>query len=151
AKIEAVAENGDPKRVEYFPYTEEYEKDLRGSDPDAMHEQAIALYETVINDFADVRYIQYSDREALRNHPLYNDRTLGERASAALDDMLNLAAGKPAPEIEGTDMATGKPLKLSDYRGKVVLLVFWGTWCGPCMEAVKHERALAERHKGRPF
>ena len=48
-------------------------------------------------------------------------------------------------------MATGKPLKLTDYRGKVVLLVFWGTWCGPCMEAVKHERALAERLKGRPF
>jgi thiol-disulfide isomerase/thioredoxin len=61
-----------------------------------------------------------------------------------------LIVGKPAPEIDGTDF-DGKPLKLSDYRGKVVLLVFWGTWCGPCMKEVPHERALAERLKGKPF
>ena len=53
--------------------------------------------------------------------------------------MLNLAVGKPAPEIEGVDV-DGKPLKLSDYKGKVVVLVFWGSWCGPCMAQVPHER-----------
>jgi cytochrome oxidase Cu insertion factor (SCO1/SenC/PrrC family) len=37
------------------------------------------------------------------------------------------AAGNPAPEIEGKDV-DGKPFKLSDYRGKVVLLDFWGNW-----------------------
>ena len=31
------------------------------------------------------------------------------------------------------------------------MLVFWGTWCGPCMKEIPHERALAERHKGKPF
>jgi cytochrome oxidase Cu insertion factor (SCO1/SenC/PrrC family) len=35
--------------------------------------------------------------------------------------------GQPAPEIEGEDQ-DGKPLKLSDYRGKVVLLDFWASW-----------------------
>ena len=35
--------------------------------------------------------------------------------------------GKPAPEIEGEDI-DGKPMKLSDFRGKVVLLDFWGHW-----------------------
>ena len=45
----------------------------------------------------------------------------------------------------------GKPLKLSDYRGKVVILVFWASWCGPCMEQVPHEVALAQRFAGRPF
>jgi hypothetical protein len=34
---------------------------------------------------------------------------------------------KPAPDIVGKDL-DGKPLKLSDYRGKVVLLDFWGNW-----------------------
>jgi hypothetical protein len=38
-----------------------------------------------------------------------------------------LAIGQPAPEIVGHDI-DGKPLKLSDYRGKVVLLDFWGNW-----------------------
>ena len=64
--------------------------------------------------------------------------------------MHNLIAGKPAPEIDGVGF-DGKPLKLSDYRGKVVVLVFWGTWCGPCMREVPHERELAERLKDKPF
>ena len=64
--------------------------------------------------------------------------------------MFNLAVGKPAPEIEGVDI-DGKPLKLSDYRGKVVVLVFWGSWCGPCMAQVPHEREFVERLKGKPF
>jgi cytochrome oxidase Cu insertion factor (SCO1/SenC/PrrC family) len=38
-----------------------------------------------------------------------------------------LAVGQPAPEIEGEDLE-GVPFKLSDYRGKVVVLDFWGTW-----------------------
>ena len=81
---------------------------------------------------------------------LARKKTLGQEAEARLDEMLNLAVGKPAPEIEGVDM-DGKPLKLSDYRGKVVVLVFWGSWCGPCMAQVPHERELVERLKGQPF
>src|SRR5208337_4921492 len=66
---------------------------------------------------------------------LAHKKTLADVAKARLDEMENLVAGKPAPAIDGTGM-DGKPLKLSDYRGKVVVLVFWGTWCGPCMQEV---------------
>ncbi|HWE40680.1 MAG TPA: TlpA disulfide reductase family protein [Isosphaeraceae bacterium] len=58
--------------------------------------------------------------------------------------------GMPAPDIDGLTI-DGKPMKLSDHRGKVVALVFWGSWCMPCMEEVPRERALVERLKGRPF
>ena len=78
------------------------------------------------------------------------NKTLGQEAEHRLDAMLNLAVGKPAPEIDGVDF-DGRPLKLSDYRGKVVALVFWGSWCSPCMAQVPHERDLAARLKGQPF
>jgi hypothetical protein len=50
--------------------------------------------------------------------------TVGEKARAELFQIRHLAVGKAAPDIEGEDQ-DGKRFKLSDYRGKVVLLDFW--------------------------
>ncbi len=71
-------------------------------------------------------------------------------ASAELFEMRSLAVGKVAPEIEGEDI-DGVRFKLSEYRGKVVLLVFWGHWCGACRLMYKEERQLVERFSGQPF
>ena len=74
--------------------------------------EAERLFERVQKDFADVK--------ASRG-------TLGEAAENSLFEIRNLAIGKVTPEIEGEDV-DGKKFKLSDYRGKVVLLDFWGNW-----------------------
>jgi peroxiredoxin len=59
--------------------------------------------------------------------------------------------GNICPEIAGSD-AEGKPIRLSDYRGKVVLVNFWGTWCRPCRALIPHEREMMNvKYANRPF
>jgi thiol-disulfide isomerase/thioredoxin len=71
-------------------------------------------------------------------------------AKRELFELRNLVIGKAAPDIEGEDI-DGKKFKLSDYRGKVVLLAFWGNWCGPCRAMYPHERSLVNKLKDKPF
>ncbi len=52
---------------------------------------------------------------------------LAKAAAGQLFEMRHLSIGKTAPQIEGEDI-DGVPFKLSDYRGKVVMLDFWGHW-----------------------
>ncbi len=76
--------------------------------------------------------------------------TVADVARSSLFEIRNLGIGKSAPEIEGEDL-DGASFKLSDYRGKVVLLSFWASWCGPCLNLLPHERELVERYAERPF
>ena len=62
----------------------------------------------------------------------------------------SLTIGKTAPDIAGGDL-DGLPFKLSDYRGKVVLLLFSGEWCGICRSQYPYERLLQELYRGWPF
>lgn len=57
---------------------------------------------------------------------------------------------KAAPNFTLTD-ANGQSVKLSDYRGKVVLLNFWATWCGPCQIEIPWFIEFEQQYKSRGF
>ena len=108
--------------------------------PDELRERASRYLQRVVKDYANVK----SDEEGA---------TLGELAEdelAGLDNAGRLEVGKLAPDIVHEDL-DAKSLKLSARSGKVTLLVFWGSWCGPCMRLVPHEAALVQKYMGRPF
>lgn len=112
------------------------QRKLEGSDansPEAakLSKEAEDLYESILKNFRDVKDIVGA-------------------AESELFVIRNLSIGKVAPDIEGVD-SDGKPFKLSDYKGKIVVLDFWATWCGPCMALVPHEIKLCKRLEGKPF
>lgn len=57
----------------------------------------------------------------------------------------------PAPDVTVVSLTTGSTLKLSDLKGKVVLLNFWATWCPPCREEIPSMMKLNSIMAGKPF
>jgi peroxiredoxin len=58
--------------------------------------------------------------------------------------------GQQAPDFSIKDQQ-GRVVKLSDYRGKVVFLNFWGTWCQPCVQEMPEMETLYRAFKDRKF
>jgi thiol-disulfide isomerase/thioredoxin len=57
-----------------------------------------------------------------------------------------IATGAPAPDFT-TTRADGTEVRLSDHKGKVIVLDFWATWCGPCLQALPHTQEVAAAYK----
>jgi len=61
-----------------------------------------------------------------------------------------LARARMAPPFAITT-TDGQRVSMDDLAGKVVLLDFWATWCGPCREAIPHMREISKKFQGQPL
>jgi hypothetical protein len=96
-------------------FGKEYIEELQRQDRATVAKEAEMLFSRAADEYSDVEIpVTYFG----------SGGTVGEKADAELFKIRHLAVGKEAPEIEGEDQ-DGKRFKLTDYRGKVVLLDFW--------------------------
>lgn len=99
-----------PRVLQY--YGADYGRHLSSLTSASLEKEREQVYQQLLESFSDVEL---------------QGETMGKVAQRMLFRIRNLSIGRLAPEIEGED-THGKPFKLSDFRGKVVMLTFWGHW-----------------------
>jgi hypothetical protein len=112
-RIELLQEQPELARRYENLYGRDYLETLRRQDRSKVLQEAETLYERAAEKYSDVK-LPYGEM-------------VGETARTELFEIRYLAVGKQAAEIEGVDQ-DGRSFKLSDYRGKVVLLYFWSEY-----------------------
>ncbi|RZM29842.1 MAG: AhpC/TSA family protein [Pedobacter sp.] len=80
----------------------------------------------------------------------YKNTRYGKGITAKIESLKIIQAGGPAPDFTKLDL-NGKPVSLSQFKGKYVLLDFWGSWCAPCRAANPHLKELYTKYSAKGF
>ena len=115
------------------------------------HDKANPLYEKLVNHtkYRNGRYAAIAQQlleldRAERIGELTN--SAGANSAPSPSQFIN----RPALDFQVTDLS-GETLSLTQYRGQVVLLDFWATWCGPCIAEMPNVKATYAKHKHQKF
>ncbi len=132
---------------EFSTAIETYNQLLAGLDPAENAEFAVSFAENLgiaaltAGQHDVARQVYAGLLKALPDNPAAQQKATGELAR--LDQV-----GQAAPELTGNDIA-GKPIKLSDYRGKYVLIDYWATWCAPCVGDIPGIEAAYAKYRAK--
>ena len=128
------------KQLEY--QLKEKEEKIRFIKGNPSSYAAMYLLNGMRNDFTlkDYAATFAAFDQALREMPL------GKEMQGAIDIALRTEVGAIAPDFEKVDK-DGNTIRLSDYRGKYVLLDFWGSWCSPCRDSHPHLKEIEAKYR----
>lgn len=113
-----------------------------------QHDKADAIYYDLVNNSKS------SDRQYAATAQKLLDTNRADR-QGALEGLADSSSpsnfiGQTAMDFQVKDL-NGQPLSLEQYRGKVVLLDFWATWCPPCIAEMPNVKATYAKYKNRNF
>jgi peroxiredoxin len=126
-------------------------KPLSMEEQTAEFKDAKAILTRAAKEFGDVKIVRgrkmpnQTEAEFMAKQP-----TIAKQVEGQMFFLNNLTVGKTMPDATSENL-DGQKVKISDYRGKVVVLDIWATWCGPCRAMIPHEREMTGKLKDKPF
>ena len=141
--------------IRYYPFANYVEPSLLtlglAYDKISEHDKADVLYEKLANN-AKYRTGRYAEtaRQLLQQDRTERKGELSSLSGASPSPRSSQFVNRPAPDFQVMDIR-GEELSLEQYRGQVVLLDFWATWCGPCIAEMPNVKQAYERYKNQKF
>ncbi len=152
-QIKAKLKDGKKSPADLAPELSEFDKlltkykDQKTDDVSQIAYMKAVLYLQVFQD--DTKGAELLQQLA-KDFPGTRFANAAESQLKSMKAQENMAVGKQFPDFTEKDLE-GKPLSVTGFKGKVVLVDFWATWCGPCIRELPNVKTTYQKYKDKGF